>query len=112
MKNTIKKTVKKSYKDLPKYEDYLVEKLKNKRHATLYLEEALSEYQEHGDAEVLMLAFRHIAQAQGGIPRLAKKAHLNEKTLYRTLSKSGNPRLDTIWKLFSVLGFQLKVASA
>ena len=105
------KITKKTYKDLPKFEDYLLPKLKNKRHATLYLQEALSDYQEHGDAEVLMLAFRHIAQAQGGIALLAKKAHLNEKTLYRTFSKSGNPRLDTIWKLFSVLGFRLKVAT-
>ncbi len=108
---TTKTAIKKSYKDLPKYEDYLVEKLKNKRHATLYLEEALSEYQESGDTEVLMLAFRHIARAQGGVAQLAKKAHLNEKTLYRTLSKSGNPRLDTIWKLLSVLGFRLKVTT-
>lgn len=103
---------KKSYKDLPKYEDYLIEKLKNKRHATLYLEEALSEYQESGDAEVLMIAFRHIAKAQGGVAELAKKADLNEKTLYRTLSKSGNPRLETIWKLLSVMGFRLKVMAA
>lgn len=103
---------KKSYKDLPKYEDYLIEKLKNKRRATLYLEEALSEYQESGDAEVLMLAFRHIAKAQGGVAELAKKADLNEKTLYRTLSKSGNPRLETIWKLLSVMGFRLKVMAA
>lgn len=108
---SVKITAKKTYKDLPKFENYLLSKLKNKRHATLYLQEALSDYQEHGDAEVLMLAFRHIAQAQGGIALLAKKAHLNEKTLYRTLSKSGNPRLDTVWKLFSVLGFRLKVAA-
>ena len=103
---------KKPYEELPRYEDYLIKSLKSKRHATLYLQEALSEYQNDGDAEVLMLAFRHIARAQGGIAKLAKKAHLNEKTLYRTLSKSGNPRLDTIWKLISVLGFQLKVVSA
>lgn len=109
--STITKT-KKAHKDLPRYEDYLLTKLKNKRHATLYLQEALSDYQEHGDAEILMLAFRHIAIAQGGIAELAKKAHLNEKTLHRTLSKAGNPRLDTIWKLLSALGFTLKVATA
>src|SRR3990167_5695947 len=103
---------KKSYQELPKYEDYLVEKLKNKRHAILYLQEALSDYQEHGDSEILMLAFRHVAKAQGGIAQLAKKAHLNEKTLHRTLSKEGNPRLDTIWKILSVLGFRLKVSPA
>lgn len=102
---------KKSYKILPKYEDYLLLKLRNKRHATLYLQEALLDYQEHGDAEILMLAFRHIAKAQGGIAQLAKKAHLNEKTLHRTLSKEGNPRLETIWKLLSVLGFRLKITA-
>ena len=102
---------KKSYKELPKYENYLLEKLKTKRHATLYLQEALTDYQEHGDAEILMLAFRQVAKAQGGIAQLAKKAHLNEKTLHRTLSKEGNPKLDTIWKILSVLGFRLKIST-
>lgn len=103
---------KKTHKALPKYEDYLIKKLKNKRHAALYLQEALSDYQEHGDAEILMLAFRHIAKTQGGIAALAKQTHLNEKTLHRTLSKAGNPRLDTIWRLLSALGFKLKIVAA
>lgn len=108
---TTKLNKKKSYQDLPKYKDYLIEKLKNKKYAAMYLEEAFQDYQEHGDTAVLLIAFRYIAQARGGIAELAKKTHLNEKTLYRTLSKDGNPRLDTIWKLFSVLGFRLKIAS-
>ena len=102
---------KKSYKALPKYEDLLIKQLKSKRAAALYLQESLEDYQKEGDAEVLLLAFRHIAQAQGGISKLAKKTHLHEKTLYRTLSSKGNPRLDTVWKLFSALGFKLKLAA-
>lgn len=77
---TTKTSIRKAYKDLPKYENYLISN-------------------------------RHIAQAQSGIAQLAKKTHLNEKTLYRTLSKSDNPRLDTIWKLFSVLDFPPKVVT-
>lgn len=104
--------IKKSRHSLPKYEDYLIQKLKSKRHAAIYLQEALSDYQEHGDTEILMLAFRHIALAQGGIAQVAKKAHLNEKTLHRTLSKNGNPKLNTIWKLLSVLDFKLQIRVA
>ncbi|EKD44888.1 MAG: hypothetical protein ACD_70C00184G0002 [uncultured bacterium] len=104
--------IKKSYRNLSKYEDYLIKKLKNKRYAAMYLQEALEDYQESGDTAVLLIAFRYVAKAQGGIAGLAKKTHLHEKTLYRTLSKNGNPRLDTLWRLFSALGFQLRVATA
>ncbi|MDF1653779.1 MAG: putative addiction module antidote protein [Coxiellaceae bacterium] len=103
----------KTYKfdHLPRYEDDLKKYLQNKNNAKAYLKESLDYYQEHGDAEVLLMAFRHVAQARGGLTQLAKKTNLNRQALYRTLSGHGNPRLDTIWKLLHALGFRLTIAS-
>lgn len=96
-------------KDLPKYEDWLIGSLKNKKHAAIYLQTALEEYQEDNDPAPLLLAFRHVALAQGGLSTLAKKAELNRETLYRTLSQHGNPKLQTVGKILSALGFHLVV---
>ncbi len=35
---------------------------------------------------------------------LSQATHLNRETLYRTLSKDGNPRLDTLHKILNDLG--------
>jgi probable addiction module antidote protein len=99
----------KKTKKLPNYENWLIESLQDPQEAEAYLQAALDEYQNDGDSEALMLAFRHLAQAQGGIGQLAEKAHLNRESLYKTLSSKGNPRLETITRLSNALGFHLKI---
>jgi len=54
---------------------------------------------------------RQIAEAQGGIGKLAQKGHLNRETLYRTLSSRGNPKLQTVGSLLNALGFHLVIKS-
>ncbi|MCH9644100.1 MAG: transcriptional regulator [Gammaproteobacteria bacterium] len=92
--------------------DWHIESLKNKKKALVYLQVALDDYQEDGDTEALLIAFRDVAKAQGGIAKLAEKAQLHPKTLYRTLSSKGNPKLSTLGKLLSGLGFHLVIAEA
>ncbi len=101
-----------SVNELPKYMDWHIESLKNKKKALVYLQVALDDYQEDGDTEALLIAFRDVAKAQGGIAKLAEKAQLHPKTLYRTLSSKGNPKLSTLGKLLSGLGFHLVIAEA
>ena len=103
------KKVKHSVKALPKYEDWLIQSLKNKNRAAIYLQTAIEEYQEDYDPAPLLLAFRHVAMAQGCVGQLAKKASLNRETLYRTLSQKGNPKLNTFGRLLHGLGFHLVV---
>ncbi len=103
------KKSKKSVSELPKYEDWLITSLKNKKRAEVYLETALEEYQEDGNPAPLLLAFRHVALAQGGMAKLAEKTDLNRETLYRTLSNKGNPRVLTLAKLLQALGFHLAI---
>jgi DNA-binding phage protein len=38
------------------------------------------------------MALRNVAEAQGGIGALAKKAHVGRESLYKTLSRTGNPK--------------------
>lgn len=102
-------TKRKKIHELPKYENWLFESLKNKKEAATYLQVAFDEYQKDGNTDALLLALRHMAMAQGGMAQLAKKTHLSRETLYRTLSKNGNPKLQTVGKLLTALGFHLVV---
>lgn len=93
------------------YEEQLIASLKNKEEATTYLQVALEEYQKDNDAEALLMALRHVADAQGGIGELARKTQLNRESLYRTLSSKGNPRLQTLGTVLKALGFELSIKS-
>lgn len=88
------------------YEEWFINSLKNKKESAAYLQVALDQYQKDGDLEAFLLALRHVAEAQGGIGKLAKKTHLNRESLYKTLSKKGNPKLQTIGLLLKGLGFE------
>lgn len=71
------------------YEDWLIERLKNRKEAAAYLEAAI----EDGDQAVLMLALRHVAQAQGGVAEIARRGQsLRAKPRTRCCRKSAIPR--------------------
>lgn len=87
------------------YEDWLIERLKDPQEAAAYLEAAI----EDGDQGVLMLALRHIAQAQGGVAEIARRSSLTREATYRMLSKSGNPELKSLTALLAAAGLRLSV---
>lgn len=91
------------------FHDLLVESLKSPEKSKDYLNIALDEYQEDGDAEAFLFALRNVAEARGGIGVLAKKTDLNRQNLYHTLSHKGNPRLNTLGLILKGLGFHLAV---
>ena len=73
--------------------------------ATQYLNSVL----EEGDQADMMIALRQMAQAFGGVPVIAEKAHLNATQLYRTLSAEGNPELRSLTALLKAMGMRLAV---
>lgn len=91
------------------YNEWLVSSLKDKNEAAAYLQVALDKYQKDGNTEILLLAIRHVTEAQGGISQLSRKTHLNRESLYKTLSSKGNPKLQTLGILFKALGFRLSI---
>lgn len=62
-----------------------------------------------GDARVVPVALRTVADAVGGMSELARRTGLSRETLYRTLSARGNPRLDTLAAILGAFGLRLSV---
>jgi len=95
-----------------KYQDFLIEELKDHEEAVAYLNAALEESLK-GDEEsknLFLLALRNVAEAQGGIGSLAKKAHVGRESLYKTLSGTGNPKWHTLVSLVIALGLNLRLS--
>lgn len=87
------------------YEPWLIEQLKDPAEAAAYLEAAL----EDGDQGAIMIALRQVAQAQGGLAKVARKAHLTREATYKMLSKSGNPELRSLSALLKATGLRISV---
>ena len=87
------------------YQPDLIQSLRAPRRAAAYLNAAL----EEGDREVFLLALRNVAEAQGGVAKLADKANLNRENLYRMLSERGNPELQSLDAILHALGFPLAI---
>ena len=72
--------------------------------------EYLSEALEDGDAAVILMALRNIAEAQeGGITELATRSELGRESMYKMLSATGNPKLSSFTKVIHGLGLKLRV---
>ena len=54
-----------------------------------------------------MLALRNVAEAQGGISKLAESVDMKRENLYRTLSEKGNPTIETLRDVLN--GLHLKI---
>jgi probable addiction module antidote protein len=78
--------------------------LQDPGYASEYLNEALQEESQ----EMFMLALRDVAKAKG-IALATKETSLNRETLYRMLSKKGNPNLSSLNKLLDTLGLTLTI---
>jgi len=70
--------------------------------------EYLNSVLEDGTQKELMLALRRIAEAFG-MKDVAEIAKLNPKTLYRTLSPTGNPELRSFQAILGAMGMRLAV---
>ena len=77
--------------------------------AAEYLRAALGDDDE---PRVLLIALRRIAEARGGIAKVAKVAGVERESLYRALSPKGNPRLSTLAAVAKAMGLKLTVEPA
>jgi len=81
----------------------------NPEFAAEYLRAALDYDDQPG---VLLIALRRIAEARGGIAKVAKAAGIERESLYRALSVRGNPRLSTLVAVTKAVGLRLRVETA
>lgn len=88
------------------YQQNLIEALKDPREAAAYLNAAI----EEGYVDTFLLALGNVVQAYGGMKAVADKASVSEESLYRTLSRRGNPGIHTLFYFLHAIGLRLYVA--
>lgn len=76
--------------------------------AAEYLRAAI---EDDDEPRVLLLTLRQVAEARG-VANVAKAAGVERESLYRALSKKGNPRLSTLVAVTRAIGLKLTVEAA
>lgn len=99
--------MKSSAKPSVSYRDDLLRRLKDPKFAAGYLSRCLED-----DEATFLVALRDVAEAHGGLRELARKTHLNREHLFRMLSKSGNPNLQSLRQLVGAVGLKLTLQPA
>jgi len=89
-----------------KYKIDLLKRLRNRRYAAAYLARILA----GGDTETFLIALKDVTEAAGGMGRLAGQVSLQRSSLYRILSKQGNPTIVTLQEILKPLGLRVSVA--
>jgi probable addiction module antidote protein len=78
------------------------EYLNTEKRQAAYITAAL----ETGDSDFVRDALGIVARARG-VGRIAKTAKLNRESLYKALSKNGNPEFSTVMRVVRALGLRL-----
>jgi probable addiction module antidote protein len=85
------------------YDELLLNELRDPEFAAGYLTASLDE----GSVDQFLIALRNVAQALGGLGKLAAETELNRQNIYRMLSNSGNPTLGSLLAVLGALGMEL-----
>ena len=86
-----------------KFESVLKDHLADAEQAAKYLTACYEE-----GPEVFLQGLRDVVEAQGGMSRAARLAGLNRESLYRQLSRRGNPGLNSLNAVLTTLGLKLR----
>jgi probable addiction module antidote protein len=91
---------------LKNYKDNLLKRLEDPRYASEYLSQVLAEK----DSAAFLIALKDVVEAGGGVGRLAGRVGIKRPSLYKILSKKGNPTLETLQEILGPLGLRVSVA--
>ena len=86
---------------------YLLNRLADPATAAAYISAAAIE----DNPGALLQALRNVAEAHGGITKVAARAGLNRQQLYRTLSSDGNPELRSLTRILEATRLRLIVTT-
>lgn len=89
-----------------KFENILKDHLSDPEQAARYLTACYDE-----GPDVFLQGLRDVVEAQGGMTRAARMAGLNRESLYRQLSRRGNPSLSSLNAVLDALGLKLRFAA-
>ena len=91
---------------LKNYKTDLNERLRDPEYAAEYLAQVLGEK----DNAAFLIALKDVVEAGGGVGTLAGRVGLKRPSLYKILSKHGNPTLETLQEILKPLGLRVSVA--
>jgi len=86
-----------------KFDEILRQRLQDSDQAAEYLTACFEE-----GPEVFLMGLRDVVEVQGGIRRAARSSKLNRESLYRLLSRDGNPRLSSLNVVVASLGLKVR----
>ena len=90
---------------LKNYKADLHERLRDPEYAAEYLAQVLAEK----DRAAFLIALKDVVEAGGGVGELAGRVGLKRPSLYKILSKNGNPTLETLQEILKPLGLRVSV---
>jgi len=90
---------------LKDYREDLLTELKDPEFAAAYLEEVL----QSKDKAAFLIALRDVVEAGGGVTQVAQHAQIQRQSLYKVLSKRGNPTLTTLQDILKPLGLRVTI---
>jgi probable addiction module antidote protein len=90
---------------LKNYKDNLLKRLADPRYAAEYLAQVLAEK----DSAAFLIALKDVVEAGGGMSNLAGRIGIKRPSLYKILSKKGNPTLETLQEILEPLGLRVSV---
>jgi len=93
-------------KNTVKFESILKSHLEDPEQAAKYLTACYEE-----GPEVFLQGLRDVVDAQGGMAYTARVAKLNRESLYRQLSRRGNPSLASLNAVLTALGLKLRFST-
>jgi probable addiction module antidote protein len=93
---------------LRSYKDDLIQRLKDPEYAAAYLARVLAD----GDRAAFLIALKDVVEAGGGMSALARRVSITRPSLYKVLSRKGNPTLTTLQDILKPLGMRVSVTTA
>jgi len=91
---------------LRSYREDLLKRLRDPQYAAEYLAQLLAEK----DSAAFLIALKDVVEAGGGVSALAGRVGIKRPSLYKILSKEGNPTLATLQEMLKPLGLRVSIA--
>ena len=100
----------KKYKAGIPYDEWEINQLrKDREFAVEYLKLALETLEDPDERGASLLMLRAVAEAYGGLGKVAAEAGISRESLYRSLSPKGNPTMKTLIAVITSVGLRLSV---